>query len=396
EKPRNWFDAFFLLDKLISKSRAKRKVIFLDELPWMDTQASNFLPALEHFWNAYASARKDVLLIVCGSATSWIINKIINNHGGLHNRINRKINLRQFSLCECQQFTDKFKLGMEQRQIMECYMIMGGVPFYWSLLQRGLSLPQNIDRLFFAPDGELTNEFNALYRSLFKNPDIYFDVVKALGLKKAGMTRTEIIDACKFSDSGKLSVVLADLEHCGFIRKYNHIGCKAKDALFQLIDAFTLFYFHFILDNNRQDPEYWSKIIGSSTHNTWCGLAFERICFAHIPQIKKALGINGVSTAEYSWTVRRKGDVPGAQIDLLLDRSDETINICEIKYSSGDYVMTDDEEVRILSRRERFLKETGTSKAIHLTLITSRGVARNAHCDIFQSFVSAKDFFEKI
>ena len=168
-------------------------MVFIDELPWMDTQASNFVPALEHFWNAYASARKDVLLIVCGSATSWIVDKIIHNHGGLHNRLNKKINLRQFTLHECELYAKSRKLGMQHRQLLECYMIMGGIPFYWSLLRKDLSLPQNIDSIFFSEDGELKDEFDALYRSLFKKPEAYLSVINALGKKRIGMTRVTFL-----------------------------------------------------------------------------------------------------------------------------------------------------------------------------------------------------------
>lgn len=394
DTPKDWLEAFSLLDDLIRKSRVKKKVIFIDELPWMDTQGSGFVPALEHFWNAYASARKDVLLIVCGSATSWIVDKIIHNHGGLHNRINKKINLRQFTLHECELYAKSRKLGMQHRQLLECYMIMGGVPFYWSLLRKELSLPQNIDSMFFSEDGELNNEFDVLYRSLFKKPEAYIVVINTLGKKRIGMTRDEIVTESGLASNGKLTTILNDLEYCGFIRKYNQIGKVLKDAMFQLVDFYTLFYFKFILENKRHDPNFWSKSIGSALYNNWCGLAFERVCFAHIPQIKHALSIGGVVTNEYSWYVRKTEERPGAQIDLLLDRGDQTINICEIKYSaSSEYTLNEEEETKILSRRERFIEETDSTKAVHLTLITTRGLTQNSHSDIFQNVVVAESLF---
>lgn len=394
EAPKDWLEAFSLLDDLIRKSRVKKKVIFIDELPWMDTQGSGFVPALEHFWNAYASARKDVLLIVCGSATSWIVDKIIHNHGGLHNRLNKKINLRQFTLHECELYAKSRKLGMQHRQLLECYMVMGGIPFYWSLLRKELSLPQNIDSIFFSEDGELNNEFDALYRSLFKKPEAYINVINTLGKKRVGMTRDEIVTESGLESNGKLTTILKDLEYCGFIRKYNQIGKVVKDSMYQLVDFYTLFYFKFILENKRHDPNFWSKSIGSALYNNWCGLAFERVCFAHIPQIKHALSIGGVVTNEYSWSVRKTEERPGAQIDLLLDRGDQTINICEIKYSaSSEYTLDEEEETKILSRRERFMEETGSTKAVHLTLITTRGLTQNSHSDIFQSVVVAESLF---
>jgi len=392
--PKTWFEAFSLLDDLIRKSRAKRKVIFIDELPWMDTQGGNFVPALEHYWNAYASARKDVLLVVCGSATSWIVDKILHNHGGLHNRLNLKINLRQFTLHECELYARSRKLGMQHRQLLECYMVMGGIPFYWSLLKRELSLPQNIDALFFTEDGELHDEFDALYRSLFRNPESYITVINTLGKRRMGMSREDIVNESGLGENGRLSSVLKDLEHCGFIRKYNQIGKITKDAIFQLVDFYTLFYFQFIQENRHHDAAFWSKSIGSSLYSNWCGLAFERVCMAHIAQIKQALSIGGVTSEEYSWFVKGTDAGPGAQIDLLIDRNDETINICEIKYSSaGDYTLTAAEEEKILNRRERFLMETHTTKAVHLTLLTTHGLSRNAHADIFQNVVTAEAFF---
>jgi hypothetical protein len=391
---KNWYDAFSLLDDLIRKSRAKHKVVFLDELPWMDTQGSSFVSALEHFWNAYASARKDVLLIVCGSATSWIVDKIIHNHGGLHNRLNHIINLQQFTLHECEEYAKSRKLGMQRRQLLECYMVMGGVPFYWSLLDKNLSLPQNVDKLFFSETGELYDEYDALYRSLFKKPEAYLAVINTLGKKRVGMSRAEIIENSHLEENGKLTTVLKDLEYCGFIRKYNQPSKMSKNAIYQLIDFYTLFYFKIILENKRHDANFWSKSVGSSLYNIWCGLAFERVCFAHIPQIKQALSIGGVTTNEYSWSARKTEQHAGAQIDLLLDRNDETINICEIKYSAaGEYILTEDEEIKILNRRDSFVLETGTTKAIHLTLITTRGLTKNSHSDIFQNLVVADALF---
>ena len=393
--PKTWFEAFSLLDDLIKRSRARRKVIFIDELPWMDTQASNFVPALEHFWNAYASARKDVLLVVCGSATSWIVDKILHNHGGLHNRLNLKINLHQFTLHECELYAKSRKLSMQHRQLLECYMVMGGIPFYWSLLKKEQSLPQNIDSIFFSEDGELNNEFDALYHSLFRKPEAYITVITTLGKKRIGMSREDIVRESGLEENGRLSTVLKDLELCGFIRKYNQIGKVTKNAIYQLVDFYTLFYFRFMQENKRHDPSFWSKNMGSSLYNNWCGLAFKRVCLAHIPQIKQALSIGGVTTNEYSWFVRNTEDAPGAQIDLLIDRSDQTINICEIKYtSSGEFALTSEEEQRMLYRRERFQKDTRTTKAIHLTLITTYGLTRNAHADIFQNVVTADAFFE--
>ena len=243
--PQSWLEAFSLLSHFLKNSTDEKKIVFLDELPWMDTPRSNFISAFEHFWNGWASARKDIVLIICGSATSWIINKVINDHGGLHNRVTQRIALQPFTLHECEMFAQNRGLEMNRYQIAECYMVLGGIPFYWSMLEKGLSLAQNIDKIFFSRNGKLSNEFNLLYASLFKSPEQYIDVVTALGHKKVGMTREEIMTAIDKPSNGTLSKVLDELEYCGFIRKYSGYGKKTKQAIYQLVDNYTLFYFKF-------------------------------------------------------------------------------------------------------------------------------------------------------
>lgn len=394
--PKTWLDAFDMLKEVIRHSEQQKKIIFIDEMPWMDTQRSGFLSAIENFWNGWASARKDVMLIICGSATSWIINKVIKNHGGLHNRVNTKIHLQPFTLHECEAYAEHRKLGMNRKQIMEGYMVMGGIPFYWSKLRRDSSLAQNIDSLFFNPDGELVGEFNELYASLFKNPSPYIKVVNTLGTKRIGMTREELINEGHISDNGKLSEILEDLEACGFIRKYKAFGQKAKGALFQLIDSYTLFYYKFIRHNKQDDEHFWSSQISSPVYYNWCGLAFERICLLHITQIKKALGIIGTISTVCSWQSNKSnGEKKGAQIDLLIDRNDGVIDVCEMKYTKEPYEMDAIEEEKIQNRRSRFIEDSGTDKAIHLVLVAATGVKRNCYSDEFQSVITADSLFEE-
>lgn len=392
--PENWLEAFDLLANLLSKSEDKRKVVFIDEMPWMDAPRSSFLTALEHFWNGWASARKDILLIICGSSTSWIINKIIHNHGGLHNRLTYRIQLQPFTLCECEQYARHLHLEMNRKQIMECYMIMGGIPYYWSKLKHGKSLAQNIDRLFFAHDGELRNEFSQLYASLFNHPELYIDIINLLGKKKIGMTRNEIVDSWKKSSNGKLTTILKDLESCGFIRKYHSIGMKNKNAIFQLIDNYTLFYFKFIDDNLINDEHFWAKSHDTPTFATWAGLAFERICLLHARQIKEKLGISGVISSEYAWRLEKTDEHPGTQIDLLIDRNDDVINLCEMKYSKTSFSIDDNYNETLQQRRALFKAETKTTKAIHITMVTSMGLIRNANYFEIQNEVTAEDLFK--
>jgi hypothetical protein len=394
---KNWYEAFFALEDWLSSLPAGKKIIFFDELPWMDTPRSNFISGLEHFWNSWASARKDILLIVCGSATSWIVKKIINNHGGLHNRLTNKILLHPFSLAECEEYSKANKLGLSRFQIAENYMIMGGIPFYWSLIKRELSAAQNIDRLFFNQDNEgLTHEYEQLYASLFNNPEPYVQVVTAMAKKNAGLTRDEIAKGSNIATGGDLTRYLNELEWCGFIRKYNGIGKHSKDAIYQLIDNFTLFYFQYMKGNRNNDTHFWTNNIGSALHRSWSGLAFERVCLQHIPQMKQALGIAGVLSNVYSWRTEANEDkgIDKAQIDLLIDRNDGVINLCEMKFSGQEYLMTDDEERKIRMRRGNFIAATGTKKAVHITLVTPYGLKANSHSSIAQNEIRLDDLFQ--
>ena len=245
----NWGDAFSELKRFISNQPEGKKVVFLDELPWMDTPRSNFIRALDHFWNGWATARKDILLIVCGSATSWIIDNIVMNYGGLHNRLTRKIHLRPFTLNECEQYCQSLNLGYKRNLVMEAYMALGGIPYYWSFMKKGLSVAQNFDRMFFDEDGELAQEYNALYASLFKNPTTHVSIINAIYIKKAGMSRAELLEKTRHVDNEHFCKSLRELEQCGFIRKYTSFGKKTKDSMFQLMDNYTLFYFQFIKKN---------------------------------------------------------------------------------------------------------------------------------------------------
>jgi hypothetical protein len=395
--PKNWTDAFFMLRDFVASKPKGKKVIFLDELPWMDGQQSSFLPAFENFWNAWASARNDILLIICGSATSWIVKKILHNRGGLHNRLTNQICLQPFNLKECAEYVKDMDLPLGRQQVIEGYMIFGGVPFYWSLLERGKSLSQNIDTLFFGRNAKLKDEFQELYKSLFAKPDTYIEIIKVLGTKKVGMTREEIISSSKLGSGGKLTGYLENLESCGFIRRYQAIGSKTKNALYQLVDNFTLFYFRFMDGKNITDINYWSKIQTAPVYHNWCGLAFERLCLLHSEQIKKALGISGVITYEYSWRISANDEHSGAQIDLLIDRSDKVINLCEIKYSVGPYTI-DKKYMENLQNKVSLLRQlTKTRKGIALTMITSSGLAMNSYSmNYIHSQLTSDDLFGEL
>ena len=391
----NWREAFLCLRQLIESSKETgKKVIFLDELPWMDTFRSNFLPSLEYFWNSWASSRKDIIMIVCGSATSWVINKVLKNHGGLYNRVTERLPLKPFTLRECEQYSETAGLSLSRREICSYYMVFGGVPFYWSLLKKGLSVPQNIDRLFFQDGGKLRNEYDELFSSLFADADGYREIANALSKAAHGISRTELKELSGIPEGGKLSERLATLEECGFIRKYLSIGKSRKDALYQLLDNLVLFYFKFLKDKRINDEHFWSNNYLSPKHNSWAGLAFEHLCLQHIQQIKQALQIGGIFSNTYSWIHRPNAVHPeGAQIDLLIDRADNVINLCEIKYSKGPFA-PDKAFIDELNRKRQIFSEvTKTRKSIHLTLITTDGIADNGYAREIQSFVTLDDLF---
>ena len=393
--PRTWFEAFHLLADLLKQSPDKKKVVFLDELPWMDTPKSQFVSALEHFWNGWANMRNDIVLIVCGSATSWIIKKIIRDHGGLHNRLTDQIYLRPFNLHECELYAKSLQINMTRKDLAEAYMILGGIPYYWSLLRRSESLAQNVDRLFFTENSRLGNEFEALYASLFKKPKSYIEIVTALATKKAGMTRKELLENTGLNDNSIFVRALEELEQCNFIRKYQIIGKKQRDALYQLMDNFTLFYFRYLTSNTKNDNHFWTNNLPTQLHATWAGLAFERVCLWHLPQIKEALGIGGVISSVQSWHTEATDEHEGAQIDLLIDRNDGVVNLCEMKFSDDVYSIDNEEDSKLRRRKKVFKQVTKIRKAIHTTMITTYGVSHNAYWNNIQSEVNLDDLFKE-
>jgi len=391
-KVSNWLEAFEQLIHLLSNKKQKsKKVVFIDEMPWMDTQRSGFIQALEFFWNSWASAQKDILLIACGSASSWIVNKLIKNHGGLHNRVTQQIYLRPFTLGECEEYFQKNNIAFNRHQMIESYMIFGGIPYYLSLMKKQFSLAQNVDNLCFAEKGMLRNEFENLYASLFKNYENHVTIVEALSKKTKGMTREEIIKNTRLPNGGGLTKTLVDLELCGFIRKYRAFEKKKRESLYQLTDFFTLFYFNFMNDNQFNDEHYWTNFIENARHRAWSGYAFEQVCMAHLPQIKRKLGITGVLTNTASWRSSETG--AGAQIDLLIERNDKVINLCEMKYVQEEYVIDKKQDENLRNKRAAFKRETKTRKALHLTMITTYGVKHNEYWGNIQSEVMMDDLF---
>lgn len=392
--PKNWFEAFGLLREFLESTGNKRKIVFLDELPWMDSPNSKFLPAFEHFWNGWASNRKDILLIICGSATSWIINKIFRNKGGLYNRVTYKMLLKQFSLHECEEMVEAYNLPYNRNMIMEGYMVMGGIPYYWSKLDPAKSINKNINDLFLMPEGELRDEFKYIYSSMFRTPEKYIKVIEALSGKTAGLTREDIVKKGKLENNGHVTSILEDLIECGFVRKYCHTGKKRKDALYQLIDCYSLFYYHFVRQSYNVDEEYWVRIMRIPAYNTWCGLAFERVCLLHTRQIKMALGISGIMANIFSWQIKKTDEHPGVQIDLLIDRADNVIDVCEMKYASDGYMLTAKSLENFRTKLNVLKQYMPQKKYIELVLITSNGLIKNRYSGEILHNIKADQLFQ--
>ena len=386
-----WAEAFRKLRKMVSSTSKTRQVIFIDELPWLDAPKSDFLPSLDYFWNTFASSRPDLMLIICGSAASWIVKNLFENKGGLHNRVTGRISLAPFTLGECELFFKEYGIIMNRYQIAEIYMVFGGIPYYLSMLEKSLGPTQNIDRLLFVSNAPLKNEFDEVYRSLFQASERHMSIVTALSRTKSGKTRDEIITAAKIPGGGNLTKTLNELEQCGFIEKYADFTKRKNNAYYRLMDPFTLYWLKYVRNNFAKDEYYWTNLLDDGGRRTWSGHAFEQLCLLHIAQIKHKLGISGISTEVFSWRSRKSS--PGAQIDLLIVRRDGVINLCEMKYALHPYTISKRYEQKLQQKRIAFLSETGTPNALHTTLVTTYGLTEKGYRASVQSEVTLDDLF---
>jgi uncharacterized protein len=375
---KDWFQAFQqLITAVESLPEPEKKVLFIDELPWLDTPNSMFIPALEHFWNSWASTRNDIILVVCGSAASWMINQLINNTGGLYNRVTHPIQIEPFTLSECETFFQAKSPGYDRYQLIQLYMVFGGIPFYLDFIDTRKSATQNINDLCFSTKGRLRNEFQKLYTSLFKKADKHIAIIEALAQKAKGLERDELLKTAKLSNGGNTTAILRELEESSFIRKYNTFGKAKNNAIYQLTDFYSLFYLKFIKKTSLFDDNFWINGIDTPEIRTWSGYAFEQVCLFHTSQIKRALGIVHVQTQTSAWF---GGDgINKAQIDLIIDRRDQVINLCEIKFSINSFTIEKDYAENLRKKIGVFKDATKTSKALWLTFITTHGLTQNSY-----------------
>lgn len=389
---KSWFDAFDLLIKLLEQENVYRynnkRVVFIDEAPWMDAPKSDFKAGLDYFWNSWGNSQDDLILIICGSATSWIINNLLSDTGGFYNRLTKRIKLKPFDIKETKELLEYNNLKFSNREIVETYMIFGGIPYYINLLDYRLSLSQNIDVLFFNENGDLAFEKDLLLSSLFRNHEKHQMVLEALYNKKSGLTKEDISSITKMNSDRILKTVLDELEQCGFVRSFTDYKTRKNNKLYQIIDPFILFSYD-VLNKNINS---WLSYIATPSYYSWAGHAFETFCLNHIDMIKESLGINGLVTDEYSFT--GKGDNKGTQIDLLIDRKDNAINLCEMKFSNDKYEIDKEYENKLINKREVFSKISGRRKNIILTFITLNGLINNSHSHIIQQSIVVNDWLD--
>ena len=381
--PVNWIEAFDALSWYLSTKNPKIKsVVFLDELPWLDGKKSGFLPAFEHFWNSWASRQPNLLVVVCGSAASWMIRNITQATGGLHNRITQKIVLKPFSLAETDKYLKSRGSKLDQYQVLQIYMAFGGIPHYLKTVGKDNSAMQAIDKTCFAKDGLLTDEFENLYSSLFDTADHHTKIVRVLSANGTGMSRQQIINASGLPSGGRISKALDELEKSGFIQLTIPFDKNTYEGIYRLIDEFSIFYLKFMDKGKAGSTKSWSTLASSQSYTIWCGIAFEAVCLKHVEQIKNGLKIK-TGTEESAWRfVPAKGSKEkGAQIDLIIDRADRIINLCEMKFYTKEFVIDKSYAQKLLQKKEVFAERVNPDKTLFLTMITTFGVKENNYFD---------------
>lgn len=377
--PADWLEAFQMLVLHLSQIPDEaKKVVFFDEVPWMAVKKSDFLTGLGFFWNSWA-VNRNIVVVICGSAASWMIEKVVNNRGGLHNRITKRIFLEPFNLAETESYLNSRNIHFNRYQIVELYMALGGIPHYLKEVKAGKSAVQNIDTICFSKEGLLRDEFSRLYPALFSNAEKHIAIIRALATSRQGLTRQKTLQLSGLPEGGNTTKVLQELEQSGFISSYFPFGKKKKGKLYRLTDEYSLFYLQFMEDKSHEGSQTWHHLSQTQAYKTWSGYAFENICLKHIPQVKKALGIAGVYSKSSSFVKKGTDTEKGTQIDLLIDRNDKVINLFEIKFYNAELSISAEYAQALREKMRVFREATNTSKHIMLTLITAFGLKANKH-----------------
>lgn len=393
--PDTWADAFDQLSYFLgSHIQQQRVVVFLDEFPWMNTHKSGFLSAFDHWWNSWGNSQRNLMIIICGSAASWMIQNVVNNKGGLHNRITRKIRLLPFTLKETELFLLARNINLDRYQILQLYMATGGVPHYLKEVKKGESVTQTIDRICFTKDGLLETEFKNLYHSLFDEATKHLSIVKILAANNQGLTRKEIISKTGLSSGGTITLLLEELIESGFVTTWQPYEKKSRDAIYKLADEFTHFYLKFMEGSRSSGKGTWERLSSSPSWKSWSGIAFERLCLKHIPEIKRELGISSLYTETAAWRFLPKTG-KGAQIDLLLDRKDFVITFCEMKFSASEFIIDKNYASELENKKEVFKLQTKTKKTIFQAFVTTFGIKNNDYAKrLVQNSITMDALFE--
>lgn len=391
---KDWFDAFHKLEDFLSKKRSKKKmVVFIDEMPWLDTPRSGFMSAFEHFWNDWGCGKHNLLLIVCGSATTWMLDKLINNNGGLYGRTNREMHIHPFTLSETQRYLESRNVTMDRYDIVQTYMMMGGVAYYMSFFEPGRSLAENIDAVFFREGGFLGSEYDRLFTSLFADNKNYRKIVEYLSSLRYGATRPQISEKTGITEGGTLSDILKALVKSDLVTTYYNFGETKRNLYYKLTDMFCLFYLGFVSRNPTNNPHYWYDNQNSPKLNSWRGIAFEDVCFVHQDQIRAALGISGVQSEIYPWKTLGENESSGAQIDMLIDRADRVVNLCEMKFTRDEFIIDKDYDAKLRAKIEALTRATKNKKNIQTTIVTTYGLKSNMYSSRIQRVVPMEALF---
>ena len=389
----NWLDAFLQLELFLKPRLEERKpiIIFFDELPWMDTPSSKFLSAFEWFWNGWACRYEQIKLIVCGSSVSYMSNRLIQSKAGFYGRVTLEIPMLPFTLKETEAFFLSKDIRFSRYDIVRAYMAFGGIPYYLDYFKKGDTIAKSIDALLFGVNPVLRKEFDSLFPAIFDNPHEVESIVRELAKKNIGLTRKEICDCTKISDGGTLSTMLNALEHSSMIYRYASFGSNKKEVRYKLLDPFCIFYLRFVEGARSLDPAFWQGKSLSQSVISWRGVAFENICFNHIAEIKEALGIRGISTNVFPYIVN--GDSESAQIDIIIERADNFVNLCEAKFYGDDFIQTKKENDALRKKTNAIVPLIPKKASIHPILITTFGLTYNEYSGDYEQVVTLDDLF---
>lgn len=393
--PVSWREAFNRLYKVVTSADAPKSphgkaVVFIDEFPWFCRQRSDFLSAFSTFWNRRSSAGQKLLVIICGSATSWVIDHLLESADDLAARVTESIFLEPFTLGESERYFNDRGFGWDRETIIETHMVFGGLPFFFSLMHPHLSLWENIDRLCLAPRAQLKNETMMLLESTMRRSRVYVDLFALLARHKYGVRKQAAFEALGYS-SGQFAAATQEAIKCGYIREYRNLGKPQRPKYLQLVDPFILFHYHLIDPPKAEAPKCWSDFVADQgRYSNWRGNAFEIVCLYHVRQLKAALGIGGISTKEYPWM--SGSGAGGAQIDLVIERADRVIDLCEMKFTSGPFELTREAERELVRKREVYRRETDTRYACKIVLVSVSGTTGTCDGEIAQQ-LDVNDLF---